>query len=98
VKHGIYVQYSGPSYETPAEIKMFGLMGADAVGMSTAVEAIAAVHCGFRVVGLSFISNLAAGISPTPLSHDEVQEAATAASATFRKLVTQAILDFKLTD
>lgn len=98
VKHGIYVQYSGPSYETPAEIKMFGLMGADAVGMSTAVEAIAAVHCGFRVVGLSFISNLAAGISPTPLSHEEVQEAATAASASFRKLVTQAILDFKLTD
>jgi purine-nucleoside phosphorylase len=98
VKYGIYVQYSGPSYETPAEIRMFAHMGADAVGMSTAVEAIAAVHCGLRVVGLSFISNLAAGISKTPLSHEEVQEAASAASKTFRELVVQAILDFKLTD
>ncbi len=98
VKQGIYVQYSGPSYETPAEIRMFAQMGADAVGMSTAVEAITAVHCGLRVVALSFISNLAAGISKTPLSHDEVQEAAAAASKTFRTLVVQAILDFKLTD
>ncbi len=94
VQHGVYVQYSGPSYESPAEIKMFGKMGADAVGMSTAVEAIAGVHCGLRVVALSFISNLAAGISPTPLSHEEVQTAANKASPYFRKLVSQAIRDF----
>lgn len=98
VQQGIYVQYSGPSYESPIEIKMFAQMGADAVGMSTAVEAIAGVHCGLRVVALSFISNLAAGISKTPLSHEEVQEAANAASSSFRKLVAQAILDFHLTD
>ena len=98
VHQGVYVQYSGPSYESPSEIRMFSQLGADAVGMSTAVEAIAGVHCGLRVVGLSFISNLAAGISKTPLSHAEVQEAANAASKTFRSLVAQAILDFKLTE
>ncbi len=98
VTKGVYVQYSGPSFESPAEIKMFGQMGADAVGMSTAVEAIAGVHCGLRVVGLSFISNLAAGISKTPLSHEEVQVAANLAAPRFRKLVSQAICDFCLTD
>lgn len=98
IKHGVYVQYSGPSYETPAEITMFAKMGADAVGMSTAVEAIAAVHCGLRVVALSLISNLAAGISPMPLSHEEVQQAADAVASDFQRLVAQAIADFKLTD
>ena len=66
---------SGPSYETPAEIRMVGRMGADAVGMSTVPEVIAASHCGLKVAGLSVITNLAAGLSQNALNHDEVKEA-----------------------
>ena len=75
LKEGVYVQLTGPSYETPAEIKMLSHF-ADAVGMSTVVEAIAANHCGMKVCGISCVCNLAAGMNPTPLSHKEVQEAA----------------------
>jgi purine-nucleoside phosphorylase len=71
---GIYLAVSGPSYETPAEIRAFARLGADAVGMSTVPEAIVARQCGLRVAGLSCITNLAAGISQTPLSHGEVLE------------------------
>jgi len=74
LKEGVYVQLTGPSYETPAEIQMLKKLGIDAVGMSTVVEAIAARHCGMRVFGFSCISNLAAGISPVPLTHEEVKE------------------------
>ncbi len=91
LKSGVYIQTSGPNYETPAEIRAFGRMGADAVGMSTAVEAVAARHCGMEVLGISCISNLAAGISPEKLSHKEVQETANKAAPMFRKLVTKAI-------
>ena len=91
LKSGVYIQTSGPNYETPAEIRAFGRMGADAVGMSTAVEAVAARHCGMEVLGISCISNLAAGISPEKLSHKEVQETADKAAPMFRKLVTKAI-------
>lgn len=91
LKTGIYIQTSGPNYETPAEIRAFGRMGADAVGMSTAVEAVAARHCGMEIVGISCISNLAAGISPEKLSHKEVQETADKAAPMFRKLVTNTI-------
>lgn len=77
---GVYVQFPGPHYETPAEVKMAGILGGDLVGMSTTLEAIAARHVGMEVLGLSLMTNLAAGISPTPLSHEEViaagQEAA----------------------
>lgn len=72
---GVYVQFRGPHYETPAEVQMAKRIGGDLVGMSTALEAIAAREAGLEVLGISLVTNLAAGISPTPLSHDEVIEA-----------------------
>jgi purine-nucleoside phosphorylase len=72
--HGVYAALSGPSYETPAEIRYLRTIGADAVGMSTAVEAIAARHMGIEVLGISCISNMAAGVLPRPLDHSEVLE------------------------
>lgn len=92
LREGVYVQLTGPSFETPAEIRMLGRLGADAVGMSTAVEAVAARHCGMRVCGVSCVCNKGAGISPRPLDHNEVQEAADAAAPKFRKLVGESIL------
>ncbi len=74
IAHGIYVAVHGPSYETPAEIRAFRSLGADAVGMSTVPEAIAARHMGIEVLGISCISNMAAGILPQPLHHTEVME------------------------
>jgi purine-nucleoside phosphorylase len=76
---GVYAQFPGPHYETPAEVRMARALGADLVGMSTTIEAIAARHCGLEVLGVSLVTNLAAGISPTPLSHAEVIEAGQAA-------------------
>ncbi|MBR3447276.1 MAG: purine-nucleoside phosphorylase [Oscillospiraceae bacterium] len=93
LKEGVYVQTAGPAYESPAEIRMFRLLGADAVGMSTAIEAIAARHCGMEICGISCISNLAAGISPHPLSHEEVKEAADKAAPQFERLVRQSIAE-----
>lgn len=72
---GVYAQFRGPHYETPAEVAMAGVIGADLVGMSTALEAIAARHVGLEVLGLSLVTNLAAGVGTQPLSHDEVIEA-----------------------
>lgn len=92
LKEGVYIQTSGPNYESPAEIRMFGILGADAVGMSTACEAMAAVHAGFRVCGISCVCNLAAGISKTPLTHKEVQETADQTAPVFRALVEDAVL------
>lgn len=94
LQEGVYIQFTGPSYETPAEVKMAGILGADAVGMSTAVEAIAAVHFGMRVCGISCVCNPAAGISKVPLSHKEVQEAANEAAPKFKKLVTESVIRF----
>jgi len=94
LQEGIYCQLTGPSFESPAEIKMLGKMGVDAVGMSTVVEAIAANHMGMRICGISCVCNLAAGISPTPLTHDEVQEAANNAAPKFEKLITESIKSF----
>lgn len=87
LKQGVYCQLTGPSYETPSEIRMLSALGADAVGMSTAVEAIAARHAGLRVCGISLITNMAAGISAVPLSHEEVKQAADAAAERFGSLV-----------
>ncbi|NIM16292.1 MAG: purine-nucleoside phosphorylase [Candidatus Aminicenantes bacterium] len=94
VKKGVYLALSGPSYETPAEIKMLSVLGADAVGMSTVPEAIVARHMGAAVAGISCISNLAAGISKTPLSHKEVTETANRVKGHFIKLLTAIIPKF----
>lgn len=87
LKEGVYAGMLGPSYETPAEVRMLKLLGADAVGMSTVYEAIAAGHGGARVLGISCITNLAAGISDMPLSHEEVKETAALVERTFSSLV-----------
>ena len=94
LQSGIYIQMTGPSFETPAEIRMATALGADAVGMSTAAEAVAAHHMGMRVCGISCISNLAAGISKTPLTHAEVQECADRNAPVFKALVTECIRRF----
>ena len=74
IEHGVYIAVHGPSYETPAEIRAFRVLGADAVGMSTVPEAIVARHMRIEVLGISCISNMAAGVLPSPLHHDEVME------------------------
>lgn len=93
---GVYAQLTGPSFETPAEIRMLGKLGVDAVGMSTVVEAIVANHMGMRICGVSCISNMAAGISENPLTHEEVQEAADQAAPQFEKLVKEAVKKMRL--
>lgn len=87
LREGVYVGVTGPSYETPAEIQMFQRMGADAVGMSTVPEVIVARHAGMRVLGISCISNMAAGILPEPLSHEEVMETASRVKEVFSRLI-----------
>lgn len=84
---GVYAWFLGPTYETPAEVQMARTMGADLVGMSTVPEAIAAAHMGADVVGISLVTNLAAGISPVPLSHEEVTETAAIARGTFTSVL-----------
>lgn len=91
LQEGVYAQMTGPSYESPAEIRVLRMLGCDAVGMSTVVEAIAANHMGMKICGVSCISNLAAGMSEHPLSHREVQEAADMAAPAFKRLVTEAV-------
>ncbi|MDY3275351.1 MAG: purine-nucleoside phosphorylase [Agathobacter sp.] len=91
LKEGTYLQFTGPAYESPQEVAMARSLGADAVGMSTACEAVAANHMGMKIVGISCISNLACGISPVPLSHKEVQEAADKVAPQFKALVTRTI-------
>lgn len=91
LKEGTYIQLTGPNYETPAEVRMCRLLGADAVGMSTGCEAVAANHMGMRICGISFISNMACGVTDTPLSHEEVKNAADNAAPRFKKLVTESI-------
>ena len=91
LKEGIYVQLTGPSFESPAEIRMLRTLGADAVGMSTVVEAIAANHMGMRICGISCVANLAAGMTDNPLTHEEVQAASNQAAPLFRQLVTESI-------
>lgn len=93
LQKGVYVQTPGPNYETPEEIRMFAALGADAVGMSTACEAIAARHMGMRVCAVSCISNMAAGISKNLLSHADIQAIADHTGPVFEKLLLQAISD-----
>ena len=91
---GVYAQLTGPSFESPAEIKMLGKLGIDAVGMSTVVEAITANHMGMKICGISCVANLAAGMTDQPLTHEEVQEAANQAAPLFQKLITESIAAF----
>lgn len=87
MQQGVYAWWSGPTYETPAEIRMIRTLGGDAVGMSTVPEVIVARHAGLRVLGISCLTNMAAGILPQPLSHHEVIEVANQVSQDFQKLV-----------
>ena len=93
LREGVYMMFSGPSFETPAEIRMARILGADAVGMSTVPEAIAANHCGIRTLGISLVTNMAAGITRATLTHEEVFETAQRASANFEKLVDLIVSD-----
>ncbi len=94
LEKGVYIQFTGPAYESPAEVKMAGLLGADACGMSTACEAIVANHMGMRVCGISCITNMASGITGEPLSHQEVQETADRVAKQFKQLVKAGIEAF----
>ncbi|MCL2811214.1 MAG: purine-nucleoside phosphorylase [Clostridia bacterium] len=91
LREGVYAQMSGPSYETPAEIRMLRVLGADAVGMSTVPEVIVARHGGQRVLGISCITNMAAGILEQPLNHEEVMETGEKAKDAFRALLDSVI-------
>lgn len=92
LKEGTYIQLSGPNFESASEVKMCRILGADAVGMSTACEAVAANHMGMKVCGISCISNLACGMTDQPLSHEEVQESADRVAPLFKSLITEAII------
>lgn len=93
LEEGVYVQFTGPQYESPAEIRMAQAFGADAVGMSTACEAIAANHMGMRICGISCITNMAAGLNETALNHKEVQETADRVAEEFQRLVKHSIIN-----
>lgn len=92
LKEGVYVQLTGPAYESPSEVKMCRILGGDAVGMSTACEAVAANHMGMKICGISCISNLACGMTENPLSHKEVQETADRVAPLFKKIITESII------
>ena len=91
MQEGVYMQFTGPAYETPAEVRLARTLGGDAVGMSTACEAMAAHHMGMEVCGISCITNLAAGMSTEKLDHKEVQETADRVAEDFKRLVTESI-------
>jgi purine-nucleoside phosphorylase len=93
LREGVYIQMQGPQYESKAEIRMARILGADAVGMSTAAEAVAAAHCGFKTVAVSCVSNLACGVGNAPLSQEEVEETAKKVAKEFKALITEASND-----
>ena len=94
IQKGVYAQLTGPSFESPAEIKMLRTLGVDAVGMSTVVEAIVANHMGMKICCISCVCNLAAGMTDNPLTHEEVQAAANEAAPKFKKLLTESVKKF----
>ncbi|EST59670.1 purine-nucleoside phosphorylase [Proteus hauseri] len=91
LRQGVYAWWTGPTYETPAEIRMIRTLGADAVGMSTVPEALIARHSGIDTIGISCLTNMACGILEQPLSHDEVIETAERVKSTFLKLISEVI-------
>ena len=93
LQEGVYVQFSGPNYETPAEVKLAQIWGGDAVGMSTACEAMVARHMGMEICGISCITNMAAGISKGELNHKEVQETADKVAKSFKELVAKVVVN-----
>lgn len=97
LQEGVYIQLTGPNFETPQEVKMCRILGADAAGMSTAAEAVAANHMGMKVCGISCISNLGCGMMDQPLSHEEVQETADRVAGQFKELVTEVIVNIHKT-
>lgn len=92
LRQGVYIQLTGPNFESPAEIRMCRALGADAVGMSTACEAIAANHAGMKICGISCVANLGCGLTENPLTHKEVMEAADKAAPLFKKLIRASIV------
>lgn len=93
MKEGVYIQFPGPNFESPSEVRMAQILGADAVGMSTACEAVAANHMGMKICGISCVVNMGCGIQKTPLNHKEVQEMGRKRGQDFTRLVKRAILD-----
>ena len=91
LQEGVYIQLTGPNFETPHEVKMCRILGADAAGMSTAAEAVAANHMGMKVCGISCITNMGCGMLDQPLSHEEVQETADRVAVDFKRLITACI-------
>jgi len=94
LQKGVYAQLTGPSFESPAEIRLLRTLGVDAVGMSTVVEAIVANHMGMKICCISCVCNLAAGMTENPLTHEEVQAAAKEAAPKFKKLLTESVKKF----
>lgn len=95
LNEGVYTWWTGPSYETPAEIKMISVLGGDAVGMSTVPEALVASHAGMNVLGISCLTNMASGILPQKLSHQEVLDVAKAVRASFSQLIKDILVDIQ---
>ena len=93
LQEGVYIQLKGPNFESPAEIRMCRTLGADAVGMSTACEAIAANHMGMKICGISCVANLGCGMTENPLTHKEVMEAADKAAPLFKKLIRGSVVN-----
>lgn len=93
IQKGVYVQFTGPNYETPAEVRLAQIWGGDAIGMSTACEAMVARHMGLEICGISCITNMAAGISKAELNHKEVQETADRVAKSFKQLVAKIVVN-----
>lgn len=93
LREGVYIQLTGPNFESPAEVRMCRMLGADAIGMSTACEAIAANHAGMKICGISCIANLACGLTDNPLTHQEVMEASNKAAPLFKKLIKASVVN-----
>lgn len=96
LREGVYIQLTGPNFESPSEVRMCRMLGADAIGMSTACEAIAANHAGMKTVGISCVANLGCGLTDNPLTHKEVMEAADKAAPLFKKLIRASVRNIYL--